>query len=70
MCVPTLLKLNLILNNKEHEYMLQVTYANAIGGFMCVMLCTRPHISQAVGVVSRYMHNPSKEHWQVMKWIL
>ena len=42
--------------------MLQVTYANAIGGFMCVMLCTRPHISQAVGVVSRYMHNPRKEH--------
>ncbi|XP_070020194.1 secreted RxLR effector protein 161-like [Nicotiana sylvestris] len=34
------------------------------------MVCTRPDISQAIGVVSRYMHNPGKEHWQAVKWIL
>ena len=34
------------------------------------MVCTRPDISQAVGVVSRYMHDPGKEHWQAVKWIL
>ena len=26
------------------------------------MVCTRPDISHAVGTVSRYMHNPGKEH--------
>ncbi|KAK8352758.1 hypothetical protein V6Z12_A05G114100 [Gossypium hirsutum] len=34
------------------------------------MVCTRPDISQAVGVVSRYMHDPGKGHWQAVKWIL
>ncbi|XP_071901062.1 secreted RxLR effector protein 161-like [Coffea arabica] len=33
-------------------------------------MCTRSDISQAVGVVSRYMHDPGKEHWQAVKWIL
>ncbi|XP_070008735.1 secreted RxLR effector protein 161-like [Nicotiana sylvestris] len=28
------------------------------------MVCTRPDILQAIGVISRYMHNPGKEHWQ------
>lgn len=27
-------------------------------------------ISQVVSVVSRYMSNPGKEHWQAVKWIL
>ena len=37
---------------------------------MYAMVCTRPDISHAVGTVSRYMHNPGKEHWQAVKWIL
>jgi len=27
-------------------------------------------LSQAVSMVSRYMHNPSKGHWEAMRWIL
>ncbi|KAK8278123.1 hypothetical protein V6Z12_D09G019700 [Gossypium hirsutum] len=34
------------------------------------MVCTSPDISQAVSIVSRYMHNPGKGHWQAVKWIL
>eukprot|EP00253_Pinus_taeda_P027794 PITA_27794 len=30
----------------------------------------RPDIAHAVGVVSRYMNNPGKEHWMAAKWIL
>ena len=30
---------------------------------MYVMVCTRPDFLHAVGTVSRYMHNPGKEHW-------
>ena len=37
---------------------------------MYAMVCTRLDISHAVGTVSRYMHNPGKEHWQAVKWIL
>lgn len=35
-----------------------------------MMLCTRPDLAHAISVVSRYMANPGKEHWQAVKWIL
>lgn len=50
--------------------MSHVPYSSAVGSIMYTMVCTRPNISQAVSVVSRYMANPSKEHLQVVKWIL
>ena len=37
---------------------------------MHAMVNTRSDISHAVGVVSRYMENPGKEHWEVVKWVL
>ena len=37
---------------------------------MYAMLCIRLDISHAVNVVSRYMSNPSKVHWQAVKLIL
>lgn len=46
----------------EREYILQVPYSNAVGCLMYVMVCTRPDISHAVIIVSRYMHNPDKGH--------
>jgi len=42
--------------------MSEVPYASAIGNLMYAMVCTRPVIAQAVGVVSRYMSNMEKEH--------
>ena len=50
--------------------MSKVPYSNAVGSLMYAMVCTRPDISHAVGIMSRYMHNPGKEHWQAVKWIL
>ncbi|KAE8722570.1 Peptidyl-prolyl cis-trans isomerase FKBP62 [Hibiscus syriacus] len=41
----------------------RVSYASAVRSLMFTMICTRPDIAQAVGVVSRYMANPGKEHW-------
>lgn len=46
-----------------------VPYASAVGSLMYAMVCTRPDISQAVNVVSMYMGNPGKTHWQAVKWI-
>jgi len=50
--------------------MLEVSYASVMGSLMYVMVCTRPDIAQAVGVISRYMSNPKKEHWRAVKWIM
>ena len=34
------------------------------------MLCTRPDICFAIGMVSRYQSNPGPEHWTTVKHIL
>ncbi|GJT56509.1 retrovirus-related pol polyprotein from transposon TNT 1-94 [Tanacetum coccineum] len=57
-------------DDAERAYMEKVPYANAVGSLMYAMICTRPDISHAVEMVSRYMHNPGKGHWQAVKWIL
>ncbi|GJY00918.1 retrovirus-related pol polyprotein from transposon TNT 1-94, partial [Tanacetum coccineum] len=52
------------------ERMSKVPYANAVGSLMYLMVCTRPDIAYAVSVVSRYLTNPGKNHWEAVKWIL
>ena len=47
--------------DEDQEYMAKVPYANAVGSLMYAMVCTRPDISQVVGVVSRYMYDPGKD---------
>ena len=55
---------------EERDHMILVPYASAVGSLMYDMVCTRPDIAHAVGVVSRYMANPGKEHWDAVKWLL
>jgi hypothetical protein len=55
---------------EEIEYMSRFPYSSAVGILMYVMVCTRPDIAHAVGVVSKYIKNPGKEHWDAVKWIL
>ncbi|KAL6323785.1 hypothetical protein AAG906_002253 [Vitis piasezkii] len=55
---------------EERNHMSKVPYASAIGSLMYVMVCTRPDIAYAVGVVSRFMSRPGKQHWEAVKWIL
>jgi hypothetical protein len=55
---------------EEIEYISRVPYSSIVGSLMYTMVCTRPDIVHAVGIVSRYMKNPGKEHWDVVKWIL
>ena len=47
--------------------MAHVPYASAVGSLMYVMVCTRPDIAHAVGVLSMYMMTPGKEHWIAIK---
>ena len=50
--------------------MSQVSYASAVESLMFAMICTRPDIAQAVGMVSQYMVNLGREHWSAIKRIL
>jgi hypothetical protein len=47
--------------------MSHVSYASAVGSLMYAMVCTRPDIAHAVGVLSRYMSKLGKEHWTIVK---
>ncbi|KAJ7009759.1 Retrovirus-related Pol polyprotein from transposon TNT 1-94 [Populus alba x Populus x berolinensis] len=57
-------------SDEEIDEMKKVPYASVVGSLMYAMVCSRPDIAHAVGVVSRFLSNPSKEHWSVVKWIL
>ena len=50
--------------------MRRIPYASAVGSLMYAILCTRPDICYAVGVVSRFQSNPGPEHWMAVKHIL
>ena len=58
------------IGDKDKAYMAKVSYASAVGSLMYAMVCTRPDIANAVWVVSRYMANPGKSHWEAVKAIL
>ena len=54
---------------EEEEDMSHVPYASAVGSLMYAMVCTRPDITHVVGVLSRFMSKPGKEHWTRVKWV-
>ncbi|XP_070019785.1 secreted RxLR effector protein 161-like [Nicotiana tabacum] len=55
---------------EETERMSPVPYRSVVRSLMYVMVCTRPHICQAVGLVSRYQTDPGLAHWQAVKRIM
>ena len=55
---------------QEEEDMRRVPYAFAVGSLMYALLCTRPDICYAIGIVSRYQSNPGLAHWIAVKHIL
>ena len=54
----------------EKAEMAKVPYSSTVGSLMYAMICTRPDIAYAVGVVSRYMSNPGKKHWEAVKGVM
>ncbi|TYJ99758.1 gag/pol protein [Cucumis melo var. makuwa] len=55
---------------QEVEDMRRIPYASTVDSLMYAMLCTRPDICYAVGIVSRYQSNPGLDHWTTVKIIL
>ena len=47
---------------EEEEDMSHVPYASANNSLMYAVVCTRPDIAHVVGVLSRFMSKPGKEH--------
>ena len=47
-----------------------IPYADVMGSLMYCMVCSRPDIACVVSVLSRYMSNPGKSHWEGVKWLL
>ncbi|MCO5588628.1 hypothetical protein L7F22_042585 [Adiantum nelumboides] len=70
--LPAYLKLsknNCPKSVEEKAEMAKHPYASACGSLIYAMVATRPDIAHAVGVVSRFMSNPGKKHWDAVKSI-
>ena len=48
---------------EEKIVMAKVPYASACGSLMYAMVTTRPDIAHTMEVVSRFMSNPGRKHW-------
>ena len=57
-------------SDDERAEMAKIPYASAVGSLMYVIICIRLDIAYAVGVVSRYMSNLGKKHWEAVKGIM
>lgn len=56
-------------NEEEMAEMEKIPYANAVGSIMYAMICTRPDLAHSMSVLSRFMANPGREHWEALKWV-
>lgn len=51
---------------KEKELMKNIPYISAIIGIIYSMVYTRTDLVHAIGIVSRFLVNPGKEHWNTV----
>ena len=54
----------------ERTHMSLIPYASVIGSIMYSIICTRPNVSYALSVTSKYQSNPGEGHWVDVKNIL
>ncbi|KAL5576689.1 hypothetical protein UlMin_018388 [Ulmus minor] len=56
--------------DEEKKSVERIPYASAVGSLMYAMVCTRPDLAYSASLVSRFMSNPGREHWEAVKWVL
>ena len=56
--------------DEKKKEMRNVPFASAVGSLMYAMVCTKLDIAHAVSTVSRFIYNPGRPHWEIVKWIL
>ena len=49
------------------KYMANIPYSQVIGSIMYLMISIRPNLSYTSSLISTYMANPSKRHWEAAK---
>jgi hypothetical protein len=54
---------------EETEDMSKDPYASAMGCLMYAIICNKPDLAHTVCVVSKYMANLGRQHWDAVKWI-
>ncbi|GAA0142098.1 hypothetical protein LIER_35515 [Lithospermum erythrorhizon] len=52
------------------EHMKHVPYALAMESLMYAMLYTRPELAYTVSLLTRFLSQPGKEHWEAVKLVL
>ncbi|XP_056847464.1 secreted RxLR effector protein 161-like [Raphanus sativus] len=66
-------KLKSLTKEEEYEetrFMNVIPYASAVGSLMYAMVGSRPDLCFAVGLISRYMSKPGRQHWEAVKWVM
>ena len=56
--------------NNDYKILNQKDYASIIGSLRYATDCTRPDITYAVGVLSRFSSKPSRDHWLAIERIM
>lgn len=54
----------------EKEDMANVPYQEAIGGLLYLTQGTRPDIAYTVNMLSKFNHNPGRQHWEAVKRVM
>jgi len=54
----------------EKEDLKKVSYASVFGSLIYAMICTRAKIAYVVVVVSRFLSNLGRKHWNTVKWVM
>ena len=57
-------------NEEEMKSVESIPYASVVGSLMYAMVCTRPDLAYSASLVSRFMSNFGKGHWETVKWII
>lgn len=63
-------KTQCLVSANERSRMEMITYASTVVSIMYAMICTRPNVSYALRVTSRYQSDPGEGHLTAVKDIL
>ena len=58
------------ITSEEIDEMTNILYHEALGRVMWLQVATRPDLTYAVNVLSRFSHNPGRQHWKALKHTL
>ncbi|KAJ9556753.1 hypothetical protein OSB04_011367 [Centaurea solstitialis] len=58
------------LKKNQGDSVAQLEYTQVLGSLMYIMNCIRPDIAYTVSRLSRYSHNPDKDHWYALVRVL